>query len=125
MATITAPVILDSTGWAIVEALQLAAVVPEEINIEDSGAVTATLQPNKFYHFTSSSITSLTITLAPTTGIAQYHFDFQSGSGATLSMPSEVLMPDNFAVEASTIYEVDVFNDLGTVQSWTVRQVSS
>lgn len=91
-----------------------------EETITTSGAVTKALDPHVLYHFTGA-LTSLTITLnAPATGeIAQYHFDFLSGSTApTLTMPNAVTMPDDFAVEASKRYEVDVLNDWGTVVAW-------
>lgn len=122
MATITAPIILDSTGQDIVNALLLATVVPEEIWNETSGSVSVALQPNKFYHFTGD-LTTLNIGLSTaSTGIAQYHFDFTTGTGTTLSMPADVQMPDNFAAEDNTHYEIDIFNGYATVQSWTVQQ---
>lgn len=91
-----------------------------EETITTSGAVTKALDSHVLYHFTGA-LTSLTITLnAPATGeIAQYHFDFLSGSTApTLTMPNAVTMPDDFAVEASKRYEVDVLNNYGTVVTW-------
>ena len=92
-----------------------------EVTLTDSGAVTAALESYAIYHFTGA-ITSLTVTFnTPPTGcLAHYHFDFLSGStAATLAMPQGVIMPDNFAVEASKKYEVDVLNNCGVVMSWT------
>lgn len=89
-----------------------------EVTVSSTGAVTQALDAGKIYHFTGA-LTSLTITLNATSGLAQYHFDFLSGSTApTLTMPSSVTMPDSFAVEASKRYEVDVLNGYGAVISW-------
>lgn len=94
--------------------------IMQEITISDSGAVTQALSPNILYHFTGN-LTSLTITLSSTTGIAYYHFDFNSGSTAVqLSLPQTVIMPDDFSVEASYRYEIDILNNYGTVQNWSV-----
>ena len=91
-----------------------------EVTVSTAGAVTQALDAGKIYHFTGA-LTALTITLnAPASGdLAQYHFDFLSGSTApTLTMPNTVTMPDSFAVEASKRYEVDVLNNYGAVVSW-------
>ena len=94
-----------------------------EVTNSTAGALgTVTLDPEKIYHFTGA-LTALTITLnAPASGdLAQYHFDFQSGSTApTLTMPNTVTMPDSFSVEANKRYEVDVLNNYGAVVSWAV-----
>lgn len=104
-------------GWS----WQDIAVVPTEITITDSGAVTQELQANVAYHFTSDALTSLTITLAATSDIAQYHFDFISPSTAvTLTLPSTVVMPANFSVDADTRYEIDILNGYGVAQNWAV-----
>ena len=93
----------------------------EEVTVTASGAVTQALEAGKIYHFTSASLTSLTITLASTTDIPQYHFDFISGATAvTLTMPTAVQMPDSFSVEANKRYEIDVLNGYGVVTSWTI-----
>lgn len=91
-----------------------------EVTVSTAGAVTQALDAGKLYHFTGA-LTALTITLnAPASGgLAQYHFDFNSGSTApTLTMPNTVMMPDSFAVEANKHYEVDVLNDYGAVAVW-------
>jgi len=92
-----------------------------EQTITTSGAVTQALDPYILYHFTGA-LTSLTITLNSTSsgGIAQYHFDFLSGQTApTLTLPNTVTMPDNFEVQASKRYEIDILNNYGTVAEWT------
>lgn len=91
-----------------------------EVTVSTAGAVTQALDAGKIYHFTGA-VTALTITLnAPASGdLAQYHFDFNSGSNAaTLTMPNTVTMPDSFAVEANKRYEVDVLNNYGAVMAW-------
>lgn len=102
-------------------ALNGKANVLTEQTITTAGAVTQALTSGVLYHFTGA-LTALTITLtAPASGVAHYHFDFLSGATApTLTMPSTVTMPDDFAVEASKRYEVDVLNNFGAVVSWTV-----
>lgn len=91
-----------------------------EITVSTAGAVTQALDAGKIYHFTGA-LTDLTVTLnAPASGdLAQYHFDFLSGSTApTLTMPNTVTMPDSFTVEAGKRYEIDVLNNCGAVVSW-------
>lgn len=91
-----------------------------EVTVSTAGAVTQALDAGKIYHFTGA-LTALTITLnAPASGqLAQYHFDFLSGSTApTLTMPNTVTMPDSFTVEANKRYEVDVLNNYGAVMAW-------
>lgn len=89
-----------------------------EVTISTAGAVTQALDAGKIYHFTGA-LTSLTITLNAASGLAHYHFDFDSGSTApTVTIPNTVTMPDSFAAEASKHYEVDILNNYGAVISW-------
>ena len=113
---ITAPGTYNVTNYASVE---VDIDMWTEQTISTAGAVTQALQPYVIYHFTGT-LTSLTITLtAPTEGLAQYHFDFDSGSTApTLTLPQTVVMPSGFAVEASKHYEIDILNNYGTAQEW-------
>lgn len=90
-----------------------------EITVSTSGAVTQALEAGKIYHFTSTALTSLTITLTATTELPQYHFDFISpATAATLSLPSTVNLPSTLTVEANKRYEIDILNGYGVVQSW-------
>lgn len=107
----------DITNYKYVE---VEVIELTEQTIATSGAVSQQLDIKTLYHFTGS-LTSLTITLTTTTDIAEYHFDFNSGSTApTLNMPLTVIMPDSFQVEANKHYEVDVLNNYGTVKSWSI-----
>lgn len=107
------------SGNKTAAALGLAAA-PVEVTVSEDGAVTQALDPGKIYHFTGV-LTALTITLnaAATGQLAQYHFDFDSGSTApTLTLPNTVTMPGGFTVEASKHYEIDILNSYGAVMAW-------
>lgn len=96
-----------------------------EVTISTSGSVTQELQPNTVYHFTSTALTNLTITLASASGTPTYHFDFISPSTAvTLVLPSSVLMPTNFTVEVNTRYEIDICNGHGVFAEWAYQEVN-
>lgn len=108
------------TSRAAASALAGKADKVTEVTVSDDGAVTQALDPGKIYHFTGA-LTALTITLnAPASGqLAQYHFDFDSGSTApTLTLPNAVTMPGGFTVEASKHYEIDILNGYGAVMAW-------
>ena len=64
-------------------------------------------------------LTSLTVSSFPATG--EFSIVFISGATATvLSVPNTMIMPDGFAVEASTRYEINVKNGYAVVGSWSV-----
>ena len=93
-----------------------------EVTNTSTGDVTLQLDPGKIYHFTGA-ISSLTLTLAtPASGqLAQYHFDFDSGStAATISISGVTWPGGNFTPEASTHYEVDILNGYGLYIGWEV-----
>lgn len=89
-----------------------------DFSIATSGAVSTSLSPNTNYIYTGA-LTSLTIT--GITAVGHYHFRFTATIAITLTMPSSVTMPDNFAVESGRIYEIDILDSLATVQSWAIR----
>lgn len=90
-----------------------------EVTVSTSGAVTQALEAGKIYHFTSTALTSLTVTLTATAELPQYHFDFISpATAATLTLPSTVNLPSTLTVEANKRYEIDILNGYGVVQSW-------
>lgn len=93
-----------------------------EVTITDSGIVTQAIDSGKLYHFTGN-LTSLAIQFnAPEAGeVAQYHFDFVSGSSAVpLTVPSGVVMPDDWTTDTNTRYEVDILNNYAVVAGWEV-----
>ena len=92
-----------------------------EITIATDGAVTQALQPDTMYHFTSTALTSLTISFAGD-GTEQYHFDFISPATAVvLTLPSSVVMENPFSVEVNTKYEIDIYNNEGVFAEWVVQ----
>lgn len=110
------------TGAVVLDAEDVgASPAIEEVTVSTAGAVTQALEAGKVYHFTGA-LTALTISLAAAaSGLAQYHFDFLSGSTApTLTMPNVVTMPDSFTVEANKRYEVDILNNYGAVLAWAI-----
>ena len=119
----TAPVssVNGQTGAVTLDADDVgASPAIEEVTISTAGAVTQALDAGKIYHFTGAvSSLSLTLNAAASGQLAQYHFDFESGStAATLTLPNTVTMPDSFTVEANKRYEVDVLNNYGAVMAW-------
>lgn len=92
-----------------------------EVTIATDGAVTQELQTNTAYHFTSTALTSLTITFAGDAN-GQYHFDFISPSTAvTLTLPESVTMETPFSVEVNTKYEIDIYQGYGVFAEWAVQ----
>lgn len=75
-----------------------------------------TLAANTFYVWPEMS--ALTIT-CPTTG-GPYAFRFTSGATATTLTMTGITMPDDFAVEANKVYEVNVYEGYGLAVSWEV-----
>lgn len=98
-----------------------AAPAVTEVTVSTAGAVTQALDAGKIYHFTGA-VSSLTLTFnaAATGQIAQYHFDFDSGSTApTVTLPATVTMQGGtFTPEASKHYEVDILNGYGVSMAW-------
>lgn len=84
-----------------------------------SSETTASITPqnNTIYQF--GELTSLTITNPPATGA--YSIIFTSGATATTTViPNTMLGLEDFAAEANTVYEINVFNNRAVVGSWAV-----
>lgn len=95
-----------------------------QVEITTDGAVTQALDAGRIYLF-SGALTSLTITLnAPASGqLPQYHFIFTAGATApTVTLPNSVQMPDDWAVDTNTRYEIDILDGYGLASSWEVIQ---
>lgn len=80
------------------------------------------LQPNVLYIFPEMSSLTYTLATPSDTSIAnEYHFIFQSGATATeLVNPSNVNVPDNFAVDKNKVYEISILEGCLAYQSWAV-----
>lgn len=79
--------------------------------------VSITPENNKIYQ--CGTLTSLTITNPPATGA--YSIIFTSGDTATTTViPNTMLGLEDFAAEANTIYEINVFDNRAVVGSWAV-----
>lgn len=79
--------------------------------------VLITPENNKIYQ--CGTLTSLTITNPPATGA--YSIIFTSGNTATTTViPNTMLGLEDFAAEANTIYEINVFDNRAVVGSWAV-----
>ena len=91
-----------------------------EITVSTAGAVTQALDPGKIYHFTGAvSSLSLTLNAAASGQLAQYHFDFESGStAATVTLTGVTWAGGSFVPEASKRYECDILNGYGVYLSW-------
>ncbi len=91
------------------------------VNEVSGSTVTQAMDPNEFYVF--GEVTSLTLTLtAGEEGVVnEYHFRFTSGSTpTTLDLPVAVELPDNFSVDADTVYEISIIDDYGVFAAWSV-----
>lgn len=97
-----------------------AAPAVTEVTISTSGAVSQALDAGKIYHFTGA-VTSMSLTLnaAASGQLAQYHFDFESGStAATVTITGVTWSGGSFVPEASKRYECDILNGYGVYLSW-------
>lgn len=88
--------------------------------IETSAA--AALDPNKFYVFPEMSALSVTLVSPANNDIVnEYHFRFTSGATATaLTLPSGVIQPDDFTIEANKVYEISIIDNYMLSASWSV-----
>ena len=84
-----------------------------------TGAVSKTILPNQFYDFTTTALTSLTITLGtPISGIMnEYMFQFLSpATPATLTAIAGISWLNGTPeIAASMTYQVSIFNGIGII----------
>ncbi len=86
-----------------------------------TSSVSITIFPNNYYKFTSTSLSSVTITLGSITNsniINEYFIEFTtSSSGTTVSLPSTIKWANGEkpTFEASTTYQISIINNLGVV----------
>lgn len=109
-STYTAPVTSVNTRTGAVTGLA------EEWTIENktSADTSVTLTTGKFYIFPEMSSLAVTVT-----AVGMYAFRFTSGTTPTTLTVTGATMPDSFTVEASKVYEVNVYQGYAVVQSWT------
>ena len=83
-----------------------------------SGTTISDLVAEDGYIYTcSNTLTSLTISSVPASGI--FTIRFASGSTATtLTLPNTVTMPSGFSVEANKIYEICISDGFGVYTTW-------
>lgn len=107
------------TGAVVLDASDVGAEAAiSDVVVSTSGAVSQAIQPNTRYHFTSDSLTSLTITATnPTTGY--YSIDFHAGSSLTLTVPNTWVMPNDFLVEPNAQYRLTVVDGYCVADKWT------
>lgn len=80
---------------------------------------TPTITPAANTIYKCGELTSLTVSNPPATG--SYSIVFTSGSTATTTtIPSTILGLEDFAAEANTVYEINVFDNRAVVGSWAV-----
>ena len=106
----TAPVTSVNGRTGAVTGLQEAWTVETKTSADTS----VTLQTGKFYEFPEMATLAVTVTA---TGM--YAFRFTSGATPTTLTVTGATMPDSFTVEANKVYEVNIYQGYGVVQSWT------
>ena len=92
------------------------------MNYIETAVTEYTLAPDITYLF-SIPLEELDVTLnysLSNSFVDEFHFIFLSGSTPTeLLLPSDVIMPDDFSVEANKVYEISIMNALMLYNSWT------
>lgn len=83
------------------------------VETKTSADTSVTLQTGKFYEFPEMATLAVTVTA---TGM--YAFRFESGTTPTTLTVTGAIMPDSFSVEASKVYEINVYQGYAAVQSW-------
>lgn len=115
----TAPVasVNGKTGAVVLDADDVGAAAAETV-VEVSGT-TPTIEPAANTTYKCGELTSLTISNPPATGA--YSIVFTSGATATTTtIPATVLGLEDFAPEANTEYEINVWSNRAVVGSWAV-----
>ena len=95
---------------------------PTVVTVTGNTPTIALAENNKIYKCTGTGITSVTITARDTNAAFSVIFDAPSGASApTFSYPTvNMVMPDDFAVEAYKHYEINVDSEgYAVVGSWS------
>ena len=95
--------------------------VDKSATVETISGTTATIAASANTIYKCGELTELTITSVPESGA--FTVIFTSGETATVfTEPSGLTMPDGFAVEANTRYEINVSDGYAVVASWPVEE---
>lgn len=103
-------------AWVPVQPEDVDGVQPNFVQ-RQGGAVAINPENNSVY--LCGEVSGLTITNAPALSI--FVVRFTSGSTpVNLRIPEDVVMPDDFEVEANRTYELNIMDKYCTVASWEV-----
>ena len=106
------------TDYALVQTDELSSYDLRPVVVTVSGT-TPTIEPQANTIYNCGKVASLTISNPPATGA--YSIVFTSGSTATTTtIPATILGLEDFAAEANTLYEINVFDNRAVVGSWAV-----
>ena len=98
----------------------LGSYTQDPLTITDLSSTSITLASaadNTEYHY--GELSALTVTAITNPG--EFSITFTSGSTATvLTVPNSMIMPDGFAVEANTRYEINCKDSYAVVAGWAV-----
>lgn len=104
------------------DGIYAASFVPQVTGTADENNA-VTLDPNKFYVFGEVAALDVSFSAGTAGQVNEYHFAFTSGITPTeLSLPADVVMPDDFSVTADHDYEISVINNKGVFVSWIIEE---
>lgn len=87
------------------------------VNLSSTSITIASAADNTIYAY--GELTALTVTAITNPG--EFSITFTSGATATvLTVPNSMIMPDGFAVEANTRYEINCKDGYAVVAGWAV-----
>ena len=84
------------------------------------------MKPNTLYDLRKVDLPTITVAAfeqpANTNYVWTYHMIFQSNvAPVTLNLPSSVIYPEDFKIEAKHIYEINIIDNLLSYQSWPME----
>lgn len=119
LTTLEAKQARQNIGAASEEDLSSKADKTTFVTIASSGGVTASLDEDKVYIF-SGALSSLNILLnAGSATVPKYRFMFDTPlSLFSITLPQNVIMPDNWVIKENFHYEVEINGNYGTFNMW-------
>ena len=116
---VTGEVITETKLDHMEQGIEDASYIPQ---VTGSGT-SVTLDPNKFYVFGEVAELDVSFAAGSAGQVNEYHFSFISGSTASvLSLPVDVIMPGSFTVAANYHYEIDIINNHGVYEEWSILE---